>query len=228
MVVRSGMGPNGAWKLAPALVALEDECNRVAPKRSKASDGSIGDADHAARESDHNPDIEPGPDWVDALDITYDPENGMNIHARFRAIALRVIAGLEKRVSYMISNDEIFSKKNGVWAWRPYTGKNSHRHHGHMSVNDEHRHDASPWFGDTPQATPIPEKPVIQEDEEMRPILYVCEGKGFMNIAQGVVTTLTPDEFKAIKTHYEAQGIKYDQQNISARRWEQIERQLGW
>src|SRR5689334_18693055 len=45
-----------SWILVPSLVALRQEFNVLAPRRSKASDGSIGDAAHARESSDHKPD----------------------------------------------------------------------------------------------------------------------------------------------------------------------------
>lgn len=154
-VAHAGKWSGGTWKLAPCLVAMEAEADRIAPLRRKGSDGSIGDGAHAARRSDHNPDEEGATDWVDALDITHDPERGMDIHARLRVVAQNVRNGIEDRVSYLISNEQIFSEKNGVWAWRPYTGTNGHTQHGHISVNDAHRQDTRPWFASVP-ALPTP------------------------------------------------------------------------
>lgn len=157
-VAKSGRWKGSTWKLAPCLIALEAEADAIAPNRRKGSDGSIGDANHSVRRSDHNPDEEGNIDWVDALDITHDPQNGMDIHARLRVVAQNVKNGIEPRVDYLISNDEIFSKKNGVWAWREYDGSNEHRGHGHISVNDQHRFNTSRWFTGVP-AFPTPEMP---------------------------------------------------------------------
>lgn len=156
-VAHAGRWSGGTWKLAPCLVALEAEADRIAPTRRKGSDGSIGDRAHAVRRSDHNPDEEGVTDFVDALDITHDPERGMDIHARLRVVAQNVKNGIEARVSYLISNRQIFSQKNGVWAWRRYDGENPHTQHGHISVNDEHRGDTSSWFDSSP---PLPTPPL--------------------------------------------------------------------
>ena len=225
MVAKSGVGRNGPWKLAPALEAMYEQANKIAPKRNKSSDGSIGDQAHAARTSDHNPDVEPGVDWVDALDITHDPANNMDIHRRLRVIAERVILGLERRVSYLISNDEIFSKKNGVWAWREYTGSNEHRKHGHISVNDEYRHVTTPWFTVEINPKPPTSKPVIEEDYEVDKI-FISEGNGIMHITNGFATTLTLDELVAVRAAYKAKGLDHMEQQCSSRRWAQLMKQM--
>ena len=81
MTVHSGRG----WRLAPSLIALEDEVNRIWPRRSQASDGSIGDSAHRHRKSDHNP----AGGWVTAIDLTNDPRVGLDIHAQMRTLAAR-------------------------------------------------------------------------------------------------------------------------------------------
>lgn len=81
MVATRGRG----WQLAPSLVAMVEEADRLAPARSRASDGSIGDGAHASRKSDHNPDQ----GWIDAVDITHDPAGGFDAHAHARNVAAR-------------------------------------------------------------------------------------------------------------------------------------------
>lgn len=43
------------WRIAESLQQLLDQVNQMAPGRSKASDGAIGDTSHQSRRSDHNP-----------------------------------------------------------------------------------------------------------------------------------------------------------------------------
>ena len=128
------------WKLVPALVTLRSQVNTLAPKRSKASDGSVADLAHSKRKSDHNPEAD---GTVDAFDLTHDPKGGVDI----QKVCDAIIASKDKRVSYLICNGQITSGNNGPkpWVKRPYTGANKHNHHMHVSVLDAHQDDTSPW-----------------------------------------------------------------------------------
>ncbi|HEY8214169.1 MAG TPA: hypothetical protein VIG36_08590, partial [Methylocystis sp.] len=108
------------------------------PQRSKASDGTIGDAAHASRSSDHNPwVVDAGTGVVTAFDVTHDPENGCDAGQ----IAEAIHASRDVRVKYIIWNRRISnSSKIGAaeaWTWRAYTGTNPHNHHCHISVQPE-------------------------------------------------------------------------------------------
>ena len=123
-----------------SLNRLVAQIDALVPKRSKLSDGWIGDAKHASRKSDHNPD----PDGtVDARDITHDPKNGLDI-ARLVNV---LIANKDRRVSYIIANRQIISGNAGPLPWvrRPYRGSNKHTKHIHISVLDKYQDDASDW-----------------------------------------------------------------------------------
>jgi hypothetical protein len=135
-----------AWDVAKSLDKLLSQINELAPHRSKASDGSIGDTAHQAGASDHNPENKPGlePDEVDARDFTHDPAHGCDIGQIFEAIRLSCKAGRERRVKYLIFNRRYCSRNTG-WAWWPYTGDSPHDHHGHVSVNDVDDDNTSPW-----------------------------------------------------------------------------------
>jgi hypothetical protein len=63
------------YHIAPSLKALFAEVNRLAPRRSKRSDGGVGDARHQKQKSDHNPDFSAG-GVVRAIDVTHDPKGG--------------------------------------------------------------------------------------------------------------------------------------------------------
>lgn len=119
------------WRLAKSLDKLRDQINAAHPNRSKESDGTIGDAAHAATKSEHNPDAS---GVVRALDITDDPAHGLS--AEWLAEVLR--ASHDPRILYIISNRRIASSypANGQapWTWRPYNGLNAHKSHVHVSV----------------------------------------------------------------------------------------------
>lgn len=119
MVAVKGSG----WHLAPSLVALINEVDARWPARSKDSDGSIGDASHAARASEHNPDYSAG-GVVRAVDVT---AAGIDVPE-----LLHVLIG-DSRVWYVIWNRRIASVTHG-WVWKPYDGASPHTHHVHISV----------------------------------------------------------------------------------------------
>jgi hypothetical protein len=99
--------------------------------RDRKSDGWLGDARHAARPSDHNPDAQ---GIVRAIDIDRDlhgvskPDTMPDLADQIRLCAK---AG-DKRIAYVIFDGRIASAKKS-WAWRPYDGANKHNHHCHIS-----------------------------------------------------------------------------------------------
>lgn len=129
-------------RLALSLETLRAQVNALAPKRSKRSDGWVGDAAHSARKSDHNPNAA---GVVCALDITHDPEGGMDCHK----LAEWLQKGKDPRIAYVIWNGQIMSGSRSARAWvtRPYTGQNPHRTHLHVSVVQEPLlyDDNDPW-----------------------------------------------------------------------------------
>jgi peptidoglycan hydrolase-like protein with peptidoglycan-binding domain len=135
------------WRIARALDTLLAQVNEAAPHRSKVSDGGIGNAEHAARTSDHNPYIiRDGIGIVRARDFTHDPAGGFDAYAFAETIRVRQ----DPRLRYVISCERIASGPAGPapGKWRPYTGENQHRHHTHVSVVEDVRFDdPAPWDG---------------------------------------------------------------------------------
>jgi len=129
-----------AARLAESLKQLRDEVNSKWPKRSKSSDGWIGDPKHAARKSEHNPDKD---NVVRAIDITHDPKGGCDSYA----LAEFLRQSKDPRILYLISNGRIASPDNQAWAWRRYGGSNPHDHHMHISVRAGRQlyDDRAPW-----------------------------------------------------------------------------------
>jgi hypothetical protein len=130
-----------SWYVAPTLDVLLAEINKTAPGRSKVSDGSIGDAAHSSRASDHNPDPK---GCVHARDFTHDPAGGFDSYRFADWIRAQVNSGA-MHIRYVISNGRIFNPRISP-AWRTYTGSNPHDHHVHVSVGyDSRENDPSPW-----------------------------------------------------------------------------------
>lgn len=115
-------------RLTPALTALRTDFNLAFPRRQKASDGWIGDAAHAGRDSDHNPDSR---GLVHAIDVDRDLVDG----TMSRVVEQLVDdhrAGRDRRLTYVIWQRRIASATHG-WRWRAYYGSNPHTEHAHFS-----------------------------------------------------------------------------------------------
>lgn len=131
-----------SWRVAPSLDVLLGQLNEGAPHRSKESDGSIGDAAHASRNSDHNPwYYYDSMHWVTARDFTHDPANGLD-GARLVSALVHV---KDNRVKYVIHDRMIHNstpvlrggKIQPAWTALPYLGANPHEHHVHVSVKPD-------------------------------------------------------------------------------------------
>ncbi len=129
-----------SWRVARSLETLRRQVNDMAPGRSTASDGTIGDQSHQIRNSDHNPNAD---NVVTALDITHDPAHGVDAGAMAEMLRL----SQDPRIKYIISNKRIASSKVQPWVWRPYTGANAHTKHFHVSVMADPKlyDDTRPW-----------------------------------------------------------------------------------
>jgi hypothetical protein len=126
--------PKRDWRVAYSLNILLAEINKWSPIRSKEDDGSIGDAAHSSRTSDHNPNRE---GVVCARDFTHDPKNGFNCHEFVDFLCKRLKNGEENRVKYLIFDRTIYSgpaQGHAVGVGRKYTGTNPHTAHCHVSV----------------------------------------------------------------------------------------------
>lgn len=122
------------WRVARSLDQLLAQLNALAPGRSKASDGSIGDPAHSSRESDHNPDAA---GIVRARDFTHDPAGGLNCHW----LAAQLVGARDPRIKYIIWDRRIWQG-----SWQPYGGANAHTSHLHLSVVPGAAADTtSPW-----------------------------------------------------------------------------------
>ena len=129
--IESGKYRESNSSASPAVLqALSDADDRWTD-RNRASDGTMGDARHQARKSDHN--------IGNAVDITHDPSHGVN------GDEISSLATRDPRVKYVIWNRKIWTPAKG---WGPYKippGGDGHEHHVHISVFPEKRSDTSPW-----------------------------------------------------------------------------------
>ena len=128
------------WRVARSLDVLLAEINAIAPSRSKASDGSIGDTAHAASASDHNPN---SAGVVCARDFTHDPSHGADMGAISRIVA----SSGHPDLKYVIFNRRIWQD-----GWQPYYGSDPHTGHMHVSVgrgpdgrSTQPYDDTTPW-----------------------------------------------------------------------------------
>lgn len=125
------------WRVAFSLDELLLQLNQMYPHRSKVSDGSIGDAAHALRTSDHNPWY--GPGIVTARDFTHDPDGGIDGHK----LSAQLTTSGDRRIKYVIWNYRIWEPGVG---WQAYHGSNAHTHHVHVSVvASKLCDDRTPW-----------------------------------------------------------------------------------
>lgn len=152
------------WTLAPSLAELREQINTAWPSRSKASDGTIGDAAHAATKSEHNPDAQ---GVVRAFDITHDPVHGPH----GTTLAMKLVGSRDPRILYVIWNRRIARSypKPGIpaWTWSRYTGADPHTNHVHLSVvSDGRANSTTPW---RISATPTEEDPLAQfTDDDLK------------------------------------------------------------
>lgn len=175
-----------AWRLAKALETLRSDINAKWPNRSKASDGTIGNEEHASRSSDHNAHVRDGNmGIVTAIDITHDPAHGLD--SEQLAEALR--ASRDSRIKYIISNKKICSALESPWKWRPYNGKNPHNHHVHISVKPtkDHYDNTSVWDlegVEPPRDVPHPTiRPTLRRGMSGDSVKELQRGLGFTGAA---------------------------------------------
>lgn len=161
-----------AWRLAPAIKQARSDADRLAPNRNKASDGTIGNAAHRSRTSDHNPDAQ---EYVCAWDGTNSPSTGW-------ACASRIFEMLRHPAcKYVIWDHHIYypdwELRDGKrvryigHTKRRYGGSNPHDKHAHLSVTQAGKLLTTPWFGAAspgPQPAPPSDRKVTMEISEQR------------------------------------------------------------
>ena len=183
------------WHLAPCLVTLLGQLDAAQPRRSKRSDGTLGDASHRSRASDHNPDSNGS---VNALDVTHGPYwQGRGAQIDCALLASDLVGSGDPRIEYVIFVGRIWEKGR----WRLYDGPSPHVEHLHLSVpHDSRENDTRRWAlphfgGAQPAPHPNPE-PIIEETLMADRPAYIRRPDGL--IGKFTDTTwvgLTADEF---------------------------------
>lgn len=153
------------WRNAVASVILNQEIEGIWKTRDHASDGTLGDAAHASRQSDHNPWVKDrnGVGVVRARDIDEDLD-GQKANGKYDAAVLfnkllTLARAGDRRFrngGYIIYEGHIYSE-TGNFAKRVYTGPNSHSLHIHVSLSrDAAGYDSSAPWGIRPTAVKPP------------------------------------------------------------------------
>jgi Putative peptidoglycan binding domain len=209
------------WRTANSLLQLRKQIDALAPERSKISDGTIGNTEHAVRASDHNPWVRDETNTrmgiVTALDITNDPAH----HIVSDDIAKALIRSKDERIKYVISNGTITSGSDGPspWVGRQYDGKNPHNHHVHISVKPkkEHYDSVNPWVvfvkideppdeeGKCPKGRPVLSRGSKGKDVEALQNLLAARGSKI--ISDAVFGFKTED---AVKSFQRKEGLIKD------------------
>lgn len=196
-----------SWRVAKSLSVLRDQINALYPNRSKVSDGTIGDAAHAAVRSEHNPNHE---GVVTAMDITHDPARGCDC----QKIVDALVASRDSRIMYIIWNYKIVSATVSAWQWRPYRGANPHDHHFHISVV-QHKggyDDGSRWNLDgVPDAPKNPEplavsRPMLRKGSKGEDVKYLQTKLGGLTVDGD----FGPKTDAAVRAFQKAKGLVVD------------------
>lgn len=130
------------WRVAASIKTFGEQIHAARGHRiSYTVDGTLGDAEHSSRVSDHNPDSR---GIVRALDF-YEHKAGF-----VDAVADAIRLARDARCKYFIHDQRMFSSyptsSYPAWTWRPYSGRNGHPDHGHLSVvADDRAEQDHPW-----------------------------------------------------------------------------------
>lgn len=149
-----------SWKVCAAALRLRSQIDAEFPGRDTRGDGTIGDASHASRKSDHNPDAN---GYVCAIDFTHDPAKFDSYKFADRLAALK-----DPRISG-IGSWNVATRSERWWdpsrGWRDADlGGASHQFHLHVSFV----HDDRAYLGDQPfnlggGVVPAP-VPIVEDD----------------------------------------------------------------
>jgi hypothetical protein len=202
VVAFSGPG----WILAGSLRRLIGQVDVEWPDRPRQSDGSIGDAAHAANPtSDHNPRQGLDGGWyVTALDITAAPWSDQLAAALIR----------DGRTKYVIWRGRYYQtikwSDDPVGQWVDYSGPDPHTSHIHLSVNLSMVGNSAPWAlhpGETPDMALIV------------PVLVSAPGKPmyiYWPLTGALAHVHDPVELEALQLVQAASGAPFAHRTLTA------------
>lgn len=150
-----------ACTCAPSLLQLRREFNTIWPLRDKASDGCCGDAAHAARKSDHNPD-------ATGFAHAYDTDEDLTASLHTLMWLVRHLLS-DDRTKYVIYEGRIYYPDGTS---KKYTGANAHEHHLHLSTKAGTHNDTRSWgIAEAARAAGvypgIPPTPSTEQDDDL-------------------------------------------------------------
>jgi hypothetical protein len=181
-----------AWRNCQASLTLVAAINAKWPARDKASDGTIGDAAHATRSSDHNPwVVVGGMGIVRARDVDKD-----GIDAAWCVEELRKLgrAGDPRLAGggYVIYNRRI--TKPDFSGWSVYTGTNPHDHHFHVSYSlNEAGYDSQAGWDFLGLASPV----IVQA-----PVAPAWDATGMATLTRGMRNNDSVKKLQAFCNRY--------------------------
>ncbi len=127
------------WYLNKFLTTWRAAVSKEYPSRSRKSDGTLGDARHAASVSEHNPDRDGS---VDAWDMDVNLLGSSNAHGSAREDAavekLKREFQAQPGAQLWIHNGVIANKDVGKWKRRRYYGANPHKQHVHWQSDPDY------------------------------------------------------------------------------------------
>jgi hypothetical protein len=174
--------------LVPAGVTLRAQVDARWPARDRGADGWIGDAAHAARASDHNPDAH---GWVHAIDVDKDGIDADAFADQLLTYA-RTRAPGSGRLANIVYRGRVASGTypNTFWTWRPDASL-GHFDHVHVSFTAAAETDGRPF--------PLP---ILEDDMPLTPADLTAithavwstppSGKSGAPTAWGVITGAKP------------------------------------
>lgn len=150
-----------SWHLNEFLTTWRASVNKQFPRRTKASDGTIGDTAHQQTASQHNPDADGSVDAWDA-DVNLLGSSTETGTAAEVAAMKKLIAEFQKQpqAQLWIFQRHIANRDVDTWKVRPYTGPSPHDHHCHFQSRSTQ--EKQPYTGDLDKVfTAVNAKPSV-------------------------------------------------------------------